>query len=286
LDQVAPLNGFDHSKAHDALSDVEATIFVCKLLAEQAPNVWSSFMRFSQKSAVADHVASEDMFCFSDFYYGRPYSAIVTSIGTNPDNNGEFYVYDLAVDPATLESLSEDKLAKVLERSPKPIKKLKCNAAPILMPAEDAPDIASAKKLSVAELEKRAAFLRGNEELRQKLISVTQSLKEDRSPSPHVEEQIYDGFFSATDQNLLEDFHDAPWEKRGSIVNRLEDTRLRKLGWRLLYAERPDLLGAEEHHKHGREQAQRVLGSNDNTFDASARYPHARPLFVSAPETA
>jgi exodeoxyribonuclease-1 len=39
LDQVAPANGFDHADAHDALADVEATIFLCRLIAERAPDI-------------------------------------------------------------------------------------------------------------------------------------------------------------------------------------------------------------------------------------------------------
>jgi exodeoxyribonuclease-1 len=40
LDRVAPLNGFAHDHAHDALADVEATIFLCRLIMERAPDLW------------------------------------------------------------------------------------------------------------------------------------------------------------------------------------------------------------------------------------------------------
>jgi exodeoxyribonuclease-1 len=44
LDRVAPLNGFAHERAHDAVADVDATIFLCRILMEQAPELWSAFM--------------------------------------------------------------------------------------------------------------------------------------------------------------------------------------------------------------------------------------------------
>ena len=56
LDRVAPANGFTHKFAHDALADVEATIFLCRLLSVRAPKIWSSFMRFSKKAAIARYV--------------------------------------------------------------------------------------------------------------------------------------------------------------------------------------------------------------------------------------
>src|ERR1700674_4524773 len=97
LDGLAPLNGFVHHQAHDAMADVEATMFLCRRLAESAPEVWSAFMRFSQKAAVSDHILAEPIFCLSDFYFGKPYSWLVTTIGANPDLNTEFYVYNLAI---------------------------------------------------------------------------------------------------------------------------------------------------------------------------------------------
>src|ERR1700730_6435916 len=102
LDQVAPLNGFAHNHAHDALADVEATIFLCRTIVEKAPDLWSAFMRFGQKAAVADHISSEPVFSLSDFYFGNPYSWLVSTIGSNTENNSEFYVYDLSIDPETL----------------------------------------------------------------------------------------------------------------------------------------------------------------------------------------
>jgi exodeoxyribonuclease-1 len=102
LDRVARLNGFAGGPAHDATSDVEAVIFLCRLLMTRAPDLWSAFMRFSQKASVTDYVLAEPIFCLSDFYFGESHSWIVTALGRNPENNSEFFVYDLSVDPRVL----------------------------------------------------------------------------------------------------------------------------------------------------------------------------------------
>src|SRR6185437_16734710 len=49
LDRLAPANGFDHGSAHDAISDVEATIHMCRIIAARVPEHWSNFVRFAQK---------------------------------------------------------------------------------------------------------------------------------------------------------------------------------------------------------------------------------------------
>jgi exodeoxyribonuclease-1 len=103
LAQVAPANGYTHDLAHDAMSDVEATIYLCRLLLERAPTVWSSFMRFSKKAAVVDYISDERVFCVTDFYFGKPYSYLVTTLGQNEENKAEWYLYDLSIELALLE---------------------------------------------------------------------------------------------------------------------------------------------------------------------------------------
>ena len=259
LDRVAPLNGFAHNRAHDAIADVEAMIFLCRRLIERAPDLWSAFMRFSQKAAVCDHVVAEPVFCLSDFYFGGPYSWLVTVIGCNPDNSSEFYVYNLDIDPASLAELSDDDLAQRLGTSPKPLRRLKANACPIIMPLESAPAIARATQLGIDELTRRADYLSGNLDLRQRLTGAFQASREEPAPSPHLERQLYDGFFPKEDEALALQFHTAPWEERPAIVADFKDRRLKKIGQRLIYLERPDLMAAADRAQYERAIASRIV---------------------------
>ena len=59
LDQLAPANGFIHAHAHEAKSDVEATIYLTRLLRDHAPDTWSRAMRFSSKANVIEFCDSE-----------------------------------------------------------------------------------------------------------------------------------------------------------------------------------------------------------------------------------
>lgn len=262
LDLVAPLNGFVHARAHDAIADVEATIFLCRILMEKAPELWSSFMQFSQKAVVADHVSTEPVFCLSDFYFGNPYSWFVTVIGSNSKNNSEFYVYNLSIDPQTLAGLSDGDLGERLAVSPKPVRRLKSNSSPIIMPVENAPAIAAAAQLGNEELIRRAEFIRSDDTFRERLVFAYEASRVELPPSPHLEQQLYDGFFSKEDEVLMERFHAVPWEDRPAIVRAFTDLRLRKIGRRLIYFERPDLLGDAERTSYERAIATRI--TNDD----------------------
>lgn len=256
LDQVAPANGFDHANAHDALADVEATVFLCRLIAERAPEIWSSFMRFGRKASVMDHLASEPVFCFSDFYFGKPFSCLATGLGPSTASDTRYYIFDLAVDPNDLMSMDDARLIKRLAASPKPIRSVRSNASPMLMPAEDAPTFVSTKALNDAELQRRVKRLRDDTQFCERLIELTERSKKEDIASLHVEEQLYGGFFPDCDHELLRQFHDAPWELRQAIVAKLEDSRLRQLGLQLIHAERPDVLA-----KHDRLHLERLAAN-------------------------
>ena len=267
LDGLAPANGFAHENAHDALADVEATIFIASLIMERCPDVWSSFMRFSTKAAVIDFVSNEQIFCLTDFYYGKPYSWLVTPLGTNPDDTSALYVFDLGVDPNSLASLSETKLRERLAKSPKPVRKIRSNAAPMIFSADDAPQSASGKNIPQEEVERRIQVLEENPKLRARIVACFEDSIIERPTSAHVEEQLYSGFFPDGDQRLLELFHNLEWSERIELVERFEDPRLKLLGNQLIHAERPDVLDPVSLLELDREIARRIAFHNpDNPW--------------------
>ena len=245
LVRVAQANGFNDHDAHDALSDARATVYLCHLLMERTPELWSTFVRFSQKAAVVDYIESETVFSLSDVYFGRPHSWYVTALGKNSNNTSEYYVLDLSTEPRDLKNLHDDALARRLRQYPKPIRRLKCNGAPIVVPADEAPEMALRNSPELDELERRAAYVRENGLFRDHLVSVFESLEDVREPSPYVEEQIYDSFACAGDEELMEEFHRSPWEERLELLHGLQDTRIQLLGKQLFYFERPDFLDEE-----------------------------------------
>lgn len=260
LAAVAAANGFVCDRAHDAMADAEATLHLCRILAQAAPELWSSFMRFTTKSSVTDFITAEPVFGVTT-YYGRAYAHLVTAIAPAPDNSSEWYVYDLGTDPAELEGLTEDALLERLGNSPKPVRRLKANESPSLFTYDNAPDCCAARVHDLGELERRAALVSKDTTLGQRLLTAMAKIRVQYPPSEHVEQQIYSGFISREDEALMESFHRAPWNGRPAIVERFRDPRLKKLGWRLLHAEQPGLLPRASCDEHDRDLAHRMLGN-------------------------
>lgn len=242
LDRLAPANGFNHDNAHDALADVEATIHVCRLVMERCPECWSSFTRFSQKAAVLDYIANEAVFLHIANYFNRPYPYALTLLGMDEDQSSLAYALDLSVDLPELAALTDQELQVRLGRRPKPIRKLKANAAPFIMDILDAPDSVKQRLPSEEIISLQTEWLDANPDFRDRLLTAIHTGKKEYDAGVHIEEQIYDGFLQDGDLAILEEFHVAPWSDRHLILDRLADQRSRELGHRLIHSHDPSAL--------------------------------------------
>lgn len=67
--------------------------------------------------------------------------------------------------------------------------------------------------------------------------------------SPFVERQIYSGFPSRRDENLMSAFHKLDWEDRWPVVQSFEDLRCKELGERLIFFHAPQSLPEAERER-------------------------------------
>jgi exodeoxyribonuclease-1 len=262
LDQLAPANGFEHANAHDALADVEATIYLCKMVRDGASDLWDAALKFSHKPVVQDFTRNQEAFAFFEFFGNRSAPHVVTRIGTSAQQQNVVYCLDLLCDHDDLRQLGPAALATRLGKSPKPIRRVKLNGSPLLGTLEDAP----AELLmgnTPDELRSRATAVRSDQAFMDRLIQASEPPAEGREPSPHVEQQLYEGgFWSDHDSRLLDRFHASDWETRMVIAGSLEDRRLKRLARRLVFFERPDLLAEDERISMSEELARRRMGQS------------------------
>jgi exodeoxyribonuclease I len=263
LDRLAPANGFAHLNAHDALADVEATIHICRIIRDGAPDLWDAFLRFSSKAAVQEFVRSEDAFVFFEFFGNRHAANLVTPIGGSVQQPNVIYCLDLTCDLEALRSLSPEDLSARLTRSPKPVRRLKVNGSPLLSTLGDAPQELLQSR-TIADLEALAQDVRADQAFVDRLIAASEPEPGQFEPSPHVEQQLYqDGFWSNSDGRLMALFHESGWEERATIVGAFEDQRLRRLARRILYFERPELLSESARTAMAEEISRRRLGVSE-----------------------
>jgi exodeoxyribonuclease-1 len=258
LDRLAPANGFNHINAHDALADVEALIFLCRIVRERCPALWDRFMRFARKDAVNSFVRQEDAFVMLEFGPTSTKPYVVSAIGENAGQSNLVYCYHLACDPNTLRDLTDVELAARMKRPSRPLRKLKKNAAPTLCPMEEA-SRTMLGDVTATEFERRAQLIRSDRPLVKRLVAAATAAETEYPPSPFYERQIYSGFWSHDDAQKLEDFHEASWERRAQIADELQDPRLVWLARRLIWVEQPEMLASEHRDAMAKEKAQRMM---------------------------
>jgi exodeoxyribonuclease-1 len=229
---------------------------------QRSPEAWQRFVRFSNKTVVAELVDGEDAFLLTEFFGGEPYHRPVACIGHDRFPNGRFCL-DLTVDPDALKAMPDDDLHHALARKGSPVRRVRTNGAPTLTLLHEAEDHLL-EGFDPYEIEERGRRLRADAALCERLIASYTASWGQAEPSPHPELRLVsDGFPSDDDKDRCTDFHDALWRRRPDIVRRLEDPRLQAFGRQLLYNEHRSLLSEVEQTTADLELAARLLDERD-----------------------
>lgn len=246
LDTIAPANGFDHTNAHDALADVEATIYMARLVRTRCPEIWDCLVATASKRSALDQLWGNPALAMVESWYGRHSVRPIAPCGSNPENPAQVVALDLRFDPADLVDLSVEDLLVVMKQRGSPLRVVPANAQPIVAPLEqtnsglikDLPS-SSVIALRTALIERRADF--------QERVGEAMALRyPQRLKSPCVEEQIFDSFPHSSDTRLAAQFHNVPWSARRGVLGQIADVRMKELGHRLLALKAPKQLTPEE----------------------------------------
>jgi exodeoxyribonuclease-1 len=244
LDRLAPLNGFEGHNAHDALGDVEATIFIGRRIAEHEPDLWAELLSNQNKAHVQSLLERfVPLELVSRFGGGPPKATIGCLCGYSSSNPNQAFFFDLdAADPSELITSAEDMLAIQLETMPRIIRSVSINKSPPLLKAQAATE----------EQARRATLIADAPQFRERLARVMAARYPqllDTASLP-VEKRIFGGFYTWADKALLKEFQAADWWHRQEIVSSFEDVRLRQLGHRLIAFYAKDLLSEDEQRQY------------------------------------
>lgn len=148
LEELTKANGLTHEMAHDALSDVYATIAVAKLLKTAQPKLYQFLWQHRLKAEALNLLQLgqfKPVVHISGKYPSRKHClAIVLPLCKHPTNANGVMVYDLSVDPEPMLSLSVEDIqhriftttAELTEEGVDriPLKTVHINKCPVLAP--------------------------------------------------------------------------------------------------------------------------------------------------------
>ncbi|MEB0208437.1 exodeoxyribonuclease I [Pseudomonas sp. CCC3.1] len=257
LERLTAANGIDHGQAHDALSDVRATIALARLIREKQPKLYDWLFQLRTKQRVLDQVRLlQPMLHISGrFSAARHYAGVVLPLGWHPKNRNALIVCDLHFDPQPLLDMDADSLRALLYtrredlpegQLPIGLKLIHVNRCPVIAPlnvvrAQDQQRL----QLNMAEYQARARVLIDAQEVwKQKLSDIY--AREDFTPSDDPEQQLYDGFLGDRDRRLCEQVRMSDPEQLAKDAWPFDDERLPELLFRYRARNFAYTLSAEE----------------------------------------
>jgi exodeoxyribonuclease-1 len=108
LEEVVKENGIEHTHAHDARSDVYATIELMRLIKRKDEKLWNYFLTLSDKAKATEMMQARKPLVMVDYGIPRSFGhmSMVLPIIADYKNNKKMHCVDLRYDPTELLSLS------------------------------------------------------------------------------------------------------------------------------------------------------------------------------------
>ncbi|EJM65742.1 exonuclease I [Pseudomonas sp. GM50] len=260
LERLTAANGIDHGHAHEALSDVRATIALARLIREKQPKLYDWLFQLRSKQKVMDQIRLlQPMVHISGrFSAARHYVGVVLPLAWHPRNRNALIVCDLHLDPQGLLDLDAETLRQRLYTRrddlaegelPVPLKLIHINKCPVVAPLSVLRPLDQQRLgLDMALYQERALRLSDAQQVWRDKVSDIYA-RDDFSPSQDPEQQLYDGFIGDRDRRLCEQVRAADPAQLAQEQWPFDDERLPELLFRYRARNFPDTLSLEEQER-------------------------------------
>jgi exodeoxyribonuclease-1 len=277
LELLTKLNGIDHESAHDALSDVNASIKLAALIKQKQPELFSYLLKMRDKKQIAEVTEKGQPFVYSSGKYPSEFekTTVVAPVVKHPKRQGVL-VFDLRYDPTEFAAMSVPDLVAAWRRrhyeegTKLPVKTLQYNRCPAVAPLGVLDDT-SAERLHInkAAIEENFKKLK-TANLAPKLLEALEQLDKQQQASfleneQDVDAKLYDGFIGGADKTKLGVVRAAAPEELSNLSLSFTDTRLTAL--LPLYKARnfPAFLSDEERAAWEKFREQKLLGGKQSS---------------------
>ncbi len=269
LEHLSAANGLAHEAAHDALSDVRATIALARLIREKQPRLFDFCLALHKKDRVAEEIslhfqpeARRPFLHISGMFPAeRGCLAIMWPLAQHPTNKNEVIAWDCAHDPRELLNLSaadmRTRLFTATDALPEgitrlPIKTIHLNKSPIVIGNLKILTTNMAEKWNIAVdvALTHANILASTPALHTQLAplwtEVFQRPAASMETAIDVDEDLYGGFVGNNDRRQLNVLRKLTPEKLAAVRLQFDDARLEECVFRYRARNFPDTLSEAE----------------------------------------
>jgi exodeoxyribonuclease-1 len=270
LEDLSAANGLTHRAAHDALSDVEATIELARLIRNNQPKLFDYALSLRHKDNVRPllnwQVGKPVVHVSSKIPAERGCLSLMLPLAIHPHNKNGIICIDLHHDPSDLINLSvtdiQDRLYTPLADLPEGVERVHLKTIHL----NKSPFVAPLSVLKGVDLERIGMdFARCKEHLQQ--LQQQPGLEKKAAAvfdqpfdaaSDDVDEMLYNGFFSFKERARLETIRRLPPEDMPWQATDFEDPRAATLIQRYRARNFPESLSPEQQQQWHSDLQQRL----------------------------
>jgi len=295
LEQLTAANGLAHEAAHDALSDVRATLALARLVKARQPRLWDFCLKLRKKDAVLAEMGSQRPFVHLSGRYPaeRGFLAIVWPLAPHPTNKNEIIVWDLAHDPRELAGLDAETVRRRLYtrqhelpegESRLPIKTIHINKSPIVIGQIKTLGQAAQRwgldvDAAMQHATHAAALGRTLDGLWARVFARPQETQ-----APDVDEDLYGGFVHNEDRRTLQRLRELNPVQLATRHPAFHDGRLGELLFRYRARNFPETLDAQEQARWQQHCVERLHGGAGGALTLAAFFERIDALADTADE--
>jgi exodeoxyribonuclease-1 len=260
LEELTVANGIAHEQAHDALSDVYATIAIAKLIKEKQPKLYDFLYRLRRKQEVLKYIDLKDMtpILHTSGMYGSDHGStrLVVPIAPHPTNKNSIIVFDISQNPDLLLDLgaktlrerlysANEDLSAGVERPA--LKQILMNKSPVIAPTSTLTGDA-AKRLQIDLItgkRNRQSLLNARKVIQEKIAKIFEPREFEPVTDPDL--MIYSGgFFNHSDKAQMNAIHNTDPQQLGMQSWSFADKRLPEMLFRYRARNHPETLSVDE----------------------------------------
>ena len=288
LEDLARANGLLHEAAHDALSDVRATIALARLIKKAQPKLFDFCLGLYKKDRVAAELglpaspqtAQPFLHVSGMFPPERGCMAIMWPLATHPSNKNEILAWDLAHDPselplldvATLRQRLFSKSADLPEGVHRlPLKSVHLNKSPMVVRKLQtlSPDMATKWGIDIEAALANASIARALPDMS---AIWPQVFNRPQEAAPDVDEDLYGGFVGNADRKRLNQLRALSPAELAHSRTGFDDDRLGELVFRYRARNFPETLSPDEAERWEAHRMARLLDGEGGARNLDALF--------------
>ena len=289
LERLSAANGLAHESAHDALSDVRATIALARLLRRTNQKLFDFCLALHKKDRVAQELrlpttlsgARPFLHVSGMFGAARGCLALMAPLAMHPKNKNELLAWDLSADPAELAELNAEALRERLFTSAADlpegvtrlsVKSVHLNKSPMVIGNLKTlrPELAERWGIDMARAERHFESLRALPDMSEVWAQVFTRPK--TGEPADVDEDLYGGFVGNGDRRRLEGLLRMPPEELAHARTGFDDPRLEELLFRYRARNYPETLSDAEAERWRAFRAARLLEGEGGALTVQALF--------------